>query len=42
MERKTVLAARKFAESKLLMMDDSNPSDVSNALFSIHPENNSG
>jgi hypothetical protein len=35
MERKTVLAARKFAESKLPLMDDS--SDLSNILFSIHP-----
>ncbi|KIM48739.1 hypothetical protein M413DRAFT_405274 [Hebeloma cylindrosporum] len=41
MEKDIMLAARKFAETGLPMMDDSDPSGASNVLFSIYPEDSS-
>ena len=41
MERETMLAARKFAESKIPLMNDTDPSDPSDILFLIYPEDSS-
>ena len=38
MERETMLAARKFAESKIPLMNDPDPSDLSDILFLNYPE----
>ena len=37
MEVKTSRAALKFAKTKLPLLEDSDPADVSNILFSLHP-----
>ena len=41
MEEEAIFAARKFVQTALPMIEGPNPSDASNVLFSIHPEDDS-